>query len=86
MSATIKLSICIATYNREKFIAETLDSILSQMQPGIEVVIVDGASPDNTCQVIAPYLQRYPEIHYYRELENSGVDMDYDKAVVYAKG
>jgi abequosyltransferase len=80
------LSICIATYNRGKFIAETLNSIFSQMQLGVEVVIVDGASPDNTSEIIAPYLQRYPEIHYYRELENSGVDIDYDKAVGYAKG
>jgi abequosyltransferase len=80
------LSICIATYNRGKFIGETLDSILSQMQPGIELVIVDGASPDNTPEVMAQYLPRYPEIHYYRELENSGVDADYDKAVAYAKG
>lgn len=34
MLEPIKLSICIATYNRGMFIGETLDSILSQMQPG----------------------------------------------------
>lgn len=84
--AQTKLSICIATYNRGKFIGETLDSILSQMQPGIELIVVDGASPDNTSEVMAQYLSRYPEINYYRERENSGVDGDYDKAVGYAKG
>lgn len=81
-----KLSICIATYNRGKFIGETLDSILSQMQPGVELIVVDGASPDNTPEVMAQYLSRYPEIGYYRERENSGIDRDYDKAVGYAKG
>jgi|TARA_R110002074_G_scaffold170005_4_gene332038 glycosyltransferase involved in cell wall biosynthesis len=83
---TLKLSICIATYNREEFIGETLDTILSQMDPSVELVIVDGASPDNTAEVMAEYLLRYPEIRYFREKENGGVDGDYDKAVDYAKG
>jgi glycosyltransferase involved in cell wall biosynthesis len=82
----IKLSICIATYNRGAFIGETLDSILSQMQSDVELIIVDGASPDNTPDVMAGYVSRYPDIRYIRELENSGVDGDYDKAVGYAKG
>lgn len=81
-----KLSICIATYNRQNFIGETLDSILVQMQLGVELVVVDGASPDNTSEVMAQYISRYPEIRYYREQENSGVDKDYDKAVNYASG
>jgi glycosyltransferase involved in cell wall biosynthesis len=81
-----KLSICIATYNRGRFIGETLDSILIQMEPGVEIVVVDGASPDNTPEVMAPYVLRYPEIRYIRELENSGIDADFDKAVGYAKG
>jgi abequosyltransferase len=80
------LSICIATYNRGNFIAETLDSILAQMASGIEVLVVDGASPDNTPDVMQRYLSHHPEIRYYREQENSGVDRDYDKAVGYARG
>jgi abequosyltransferase len=80
------LSICIATYKRGKFIGETLDSIVAQLEPGVEVVVVDGASPDNTYAVMATYLTRYSGIRYYREKENSGVDQDYDKAVGYARG
>lgn len=80
------MSICIATYNRGKFIGETLDSILSQPLQGVEIVVVDGASPDNTPEVMAAYISTHPEIRYYRERENSGVDRDYDKAIGYAKG
>ena len=76
----------MATFNRGKFIGETLDSILSQMDSRVELVVVDGASPDNTPEVMAQYLSRYPEIRYYREQINSGVDADYDKAVGYANG
>lgn len=82
----LRLSICIATYNRGRFLGETLESILSQLQPGVEVILVDGASPDNTAEVVQRYASRYPDVHYYREHENSGVDRDYDKAVGYATG
>jgi len=81
-----KLSICMATYNRGAFIGETLESILNQLAEGVELVVVDGASPDNTPEVMAQYLLRYPEIRYFREQVNSGVDCDFDKAVGYAKG
>lgn len=81
-----RLSICIATLNRAGYIGETLASIGSQLRPDVEVVIVDGASVDNTRDVVAPYVARYANIHYYRETTNSGVDADFDKAVGYATG
>lgn len=82
----MKLSICIATFKRGPFIGETLDSILAQMEPEVEIVVVDGASPDNTQEVMAGYTQRHKEIRYFREPANSGVDADFDKAVSYARG
>lgn len=82
----VLLSICMATFKRGAFIAETLDTILPQLQPGIELIIVDGASPDNTADVVQRYVQEWPQLRYYRETENSGVDADYDKAVGYAQG
>ena len=83
---TPRLSICIATYNRGKFIGETFDSILSQLPPYVELIVVDGASPDKTPEVMAQYLLQHPEMRYFREQENSGIDRDYDKAVGYARG
>lgn len=82
----LRLSICIATYNRAAFIAETLDSIFGQMSSEVELVVVDGASPDDTPAVVARAAVRYPAMRYYREKVNSGVDGDYDKAVGYALG
>ena len=63
----ILLSICIATYRRGPYIGATLDSILQQMPPGVELLVVDGASPDDTPQVMHRYLQKHPEIVYRRE-------------------
>lgn len=86
MSEAIKLSICITTFKRAAYIGQTLDSIIPQLQRGVELVVVDGASPDNTPEVMAEYLVRYPFIRYYRQDVNSGIDADYDKAVGYARG
>lgn len=82
----LKLSICVATYNRAAYIAETLDAIVSQLPANVELVVVDGASPDNTEAVVARCLHRHPHIRYVRETENSGVDRDFDKAIGYARG
>jgi len=82
----LKLSICIATYKRAAFIGETLESIIAQLVPGVEIVVVDGASPDDTAGVVAPIAARCPALRYHRERENSGADGDFDKAVGYASG
>lgn len=81
-----KLSICIATRNRAQFIGQTLESILSQVEPGVEIVIVDGASTDGTHEVLSQFTAAYPQVIYHREPTNSGVDRDYDRAVGYASG
>jgi glycosyltransferase involved in cell wall biosynthesis len=81
----MRLSLCIATFRRAAYIAATLDNILEQLPADAEVVVVDGASPDDTPGVMAAYAQN-PQVRYVREAENSGVDRDYDKAVGYAQG
>lgn len=81
-----KLSICIATKNRGNLISQTLDSIICQIEDEVEVVVLDGASTDNTCEILKSYSNRYPFIHYIREEENSGLDSGYDKAVVNSNG
>jgi glycosyltransferase involved in cell wall biosynthesis len=82
-----KLSICITTYNRGNVICETLNSIVMQLTSDVEIVVVNGASPDNTHEIMEDYQQRHPgKIRYFREEKNSGFDADLDKAVDYASG
>lgn len=83
---SLKLSVCIATYNRGSFIRETLDTIIPQLTRQVELIIVDGASTDNTLFVMTEVTNQYPHVKYYRENKNSGVDRDYDLAVSYANG
>ncbi len=62
----IKLSICIPTHNRARFIKETLENVISQADDAVEIVIVDGASTDNTEEVARFFQQKFENIIYYR--------------------
>lgn len=48
----MKISICMATYNGEKYVKEQVDSILSQMKSTDELIISDDYSTDNTVAII----------------------------------
>ena len=49
------ISVCIATYNGEKYLRQQLDSILSQIGDGDEIVISDDNSTDSTLALIQSY-------------------------------
>jgi len=80
------LSICIATYNRAGYIGETLDSIIPQLDDDVELLVVDGASTDNTEDVVRKYSEKESFIRYVRLSTKGGVDQDYDKSVELAHG
>lgn len=82
----IKLSFCIPTYNRADFIGETIESIISQANDEIEIVISDNASTDNTNEVVRKYQRLFPQITYFRSDKNLGADWNYLKVVELAKG
>lgn len=46
------ISVCMATYNGERFIKQQLCSILNQLNETDEVIVADDASTDNTCSII----------------------------------
>lgn len=86
MMEPIKLSICIPTYNFGAFIAQTLDSIVPQLVPGVEVVILDGGSTDDTQEVMRSYLDRGLPISYVRQDARGGIDRDMARTVHLASG
>ena len=49
------VSVCIATFNGEKFITKQLDSILCQISEDDEIIISDDSSCDNTINLIKSY-------------------------------
>jgi abequosyltransferase len=80
------LSICINTKNRVNYLAETLNSIIRQIDGAVEIVVIDGASTDNTPILMRKYTLQYPFIRYFRSDAHLGIDDGYDAAVGYAIG
>ena len=52
------VTIVTPSYNQGCFIRETIESVLTQDYPNIEYIVMDGASSDDTAQVVEPYLDR----------------------------
>lgn len=82
----IKVSICISTRNRGAFIGETLESIVLQANEEVEIVVLDGASTDNTQEIVEAYRERFPGLRYFRRETNMGIDRDFANAVDLARG
>ncbi len=88
------LSICIPTFNRAKFLPETLHSILNQSMGSVEIVIVDGGSTDNTKEVVQSFFLKNPCVRYILSPyagdssvpSNAGFDRDCDYAVRSSRG
>lgn len=56
-----KVSVMVITYNHERFIAQALDSILTQESGfSVEINVIDDASTDGTQEIVRRYAERYP--------------------------
>ena len=51
------LSVCMATYNGEKYIRQQLDSILACLSPGDEIIVSDDGSNDGTLDILQSYAE-----------------------------
>jgi len=78
------VSICIPCYNASPFIAETLQSVLSQTYTNLEIIVCDDRSKDNTVDVVKNISDSRISIHVNEH--NLGSSGNYNKALSYATG
>ncbi|MEK7748404.1 MAG: glycosyltransferase family 2 protein [Nitrospirota bacterium] len=74
---SIRLSICVPTYNRVIYLQECLDSIIASMEryeTQIEILISDNASADGTADLVNKYQKHNPKIRYHRNETNIGAE------------
>lgn len=68
----MKISVILTSYNHEKFLAESIESVLNQTYKDFEFIIVDDCSKDSSWQIIEKYKNDYPEIQILRHEYNWG--------------
>jgi abequosyltransferase len=88
---SIKLSICIPTYNRDKLLEETLNSIIRQANSNniekFEICVSDNASTDSTDEIIKNIKENTTvRINYQKNQSNLGFDLNMIQAVDMASG
>jgi glycosyltransferase involved in cell wall biosynthesis len=66
------ISVIITAFNREQFIQDTLESILSQEFTDYELIVVDDCSNDGTFQIAVSFQDKFSDIKLYRNNQNLG--------------
>ena len=77
---TPSVSVVLATYNGEKYIAEQLESISQQSYQNFNVIIVDDASSDDTVAIVQSFMKRLP-LKLIENEDNLGYIKNFEKAL-----
>lgn len=85
-SGNPRVSVLMTAYNREDFIAESIESVLRSTFLDFELIIVDNASEDNTVSVAEKYSRDDGRVRVYRNEENIGDFPNRGRAASYARG
>lgn len=81
------ISIAMATFEGEEFLAEQLESILQQTRLPDEVIIYDDASSDNTVVLLKAFKKRAPfRVEIIEATENAGVNHAFSTALAACEG
>ena len=85
---SIQVSFIVPCYRLAHYLAECIDSILSQTYPHIEITVLDDRSPDNTETIAREIVAAHPDrrISYVRNTENLGNIRNYNKGIGLASG
>ena len=75
-----KISVAMAVYNGEKYLAKQLDSILNQLEATDEIVASYDKSTDNSLALLEDYAKKDPRVKVFIN-ENKGVAGNFGNAV-----
>jgi glycosyltransferase involved in cell wall biosynthesis len=80
------VTVGLPVYNGERYIGQSIESILSQTYKDLELIISDNASNDSTEQICRAYASRDARVRYYRADENRGAAWNHNRVVELARG
>jgi len=80
----MKISVCMAVYNGAAYLPAQLSSILMQLGPADEVVVIDDGSKDRSWEIIEGYAD--PRIRLLKNPQNLGVVGTFERALTLATG
>jgi glycosyltransferase involved in cell wall biosynthesis len=85
-STKVVVSVLMTAYNREKYIAEAIESVLASSYTNYELIISDDCSTDSTVSIAKRYAEKDKRIKVYVNEKNLGDYNNRNKAAAYAEG
>jgi glycosyltransferase involved in cell wall biosynthesis len=83
---TPRVSIALPVYNGERFLSQSLDSLLGQTYGDFELLLCDNASTDATEEICRNYAARDRRIAYVRRETNLGMSGNFNQGFAAARG
>lgn len=80
------VSIITPVYQCEKYLAGTIESVLSQSYSNWELILVDDCTPDGSVEIIRPYLESDPRFRYLKLERNGGAAVARNAGLDLARG
>lgn len=81
-----KVSIIMPLYNSERYLEETLESVLNQTYKNWELIIVNDCSTDSSVEIVEKYIETEKKIKLFNLEKNSGPAVARNKAIEKASG
>jgi glycosyltransferase involved in cell wall biosynthesis len=86
MSGTPRLSVGLPVYNGERYIRQSIESLLGQSYTDFELIISDNASTDDTGYICRQFAKDDSRIRYFRQPQNIGLAPNHNFVVHESKG
>ena len=85
------ISVCLLTYQHEKFVEDSLEGLLTQTQKNVELILVDDASTDGTVELIKSFIPRLKQefkrvVTIFHEKNSGNISKNINEALKQSKG
>ena len=81
-----RVSIGLAVYNGQRYLAEAVDSVLAQTCADLELIVSDNASTDATESICRARAAGDQRLRYYRNRQNLGAAKNFNRAFALSRG
>ena len=85
MSKQLPVSVIVPVFNVKDYVAEALESVLSQTHTNLELIVVDDGSTDGSGEICDDFASRDPRVKVFHQ-ENSGISTARNTGLDHAHG
>lgn len=80
------VSVLVPAYNDERFLGDSLQSLLAQNHRHLQIIVSDDGSSDSSARIAADFARRDPRIELHGQPTNLGMTLNWNQALTHAKG